>query len=139
LTPYTIDSAVQYCREGGEMTSLRNKFALLALVTAVAAAGASSALADDGIVSETSSTSQGAVVYNHSNNPGTTCTITAFGGVYAGFLSLVFTPSGNVMQQCTTKLVWGAPVCKTEVLKIGDLILVVTPGGLANMSIHVRV
>jgi hypothetical protein len=105
------------------MISLRKMFALLALVTALAAVGASSALADDG-----------ASVYV---GPDGSCTITAFGGFYSGNVMLVQTPSGNVMQQCTTKLVWGTPVSNTENLKFVGLKLVITPSGVANLSIHI--
>jgi hypothetical protein len=80
------------------------------------------------------SASDGAFVVNHGNNPGDTCSITAFGGFYVGSLTMVTAPSGNLHLGCTTMLVSGASVSNTMIVNSGGEMLVVNPGGVAILS-----
>jgi len=100
--------------------SLKRLIGFAALIAAIVMAVSVSAASAD----------KGAFVANHGNNPGDTCSISAFGGYYSGFVTLVSTPSGKMHLGCTTMLSSGLGVSSTVILASGGEVLMLSPGGV---------
>jgi hypothetical protein len=72
-----------------------------------------------------------AVVYNHGNNPGTTCYISFFGNEYQGFVTEV---EGKFLR-CHTELVSGTAVSNVTRYSLFDTCeIFLAPGGIASLT-----
>ncbi|MBX4197004.1 hypothetical protein KW801_00405 [Candidatus Saccharibacteria bacterium] len=137
-----LRSSIPIRGERRHTVSLRNIIVMLVALCAIAAfAGgakaASSATADSSPSAYTFSLDNGAEVVNSGKQVGDNCSVTTIDSYYSGVIThLVATSSGHLNMGCNVTLKTGPGVDKTTIFNSGGEQLVITPGDVANISLH---